>query len=202
MIYGFRRFTLGLWPAALAAGAWVLQPNLFGHGHYAAYDAVLTCALGPVDRRILPGRHSPSDRRQRSRRPHSVGLDSGLRPGSRLRGRDQVHGLVLAVAVPDLVVLLSQSARVQELLLGGFIAIVVLFALMPPWWHDPVNGVIRFLESNLSRGKTIPIQIAVSRHGLQHARRVAPVVQHAGLDGLRDPGRILDHGGDWAWRAR
>jgi hypothetical protein len=39
------------------------------------------------------------------------------------------------------------------------IAMVVLFALMPPWWTDPVNGVIRFLESNLSRGKTRPIEI-------------------------------------------
>ena len=25
----------------LAAGAWVFQPNLFGHGHYAGYDAPL-----------------------------------------------------------------------------------------------------------------------------------------------------------------
>ena len=32
----------GRWPAALAAGSWVLQPNFFGHGHYAAYDAVLS----------------------------------------------------------------------------------------------------------------------------------------------------------------
>ncbi len=31
----------GCRPAALAAGLWVLQPNLFGHGHYATYDAVL-----------------------------------------------------------------------------------------------------------------------------------------------------------------
>ena len=30
---------------------------------------------------------------------------------------------------------------------------------MPPWWNDPVDGVIRFLESNLSRGKTIPIKV-------------------------------------------
>ncbi len=34
-----RRF--GPWAGALAAGAWVLQPNLFGHGHYATLDGLL-----------------------------------------------------------------------------------------------------------------------------------------------------------------
>src|SRR5206468_10426929 len=32
----------GAWPGLLAAGAWVLQPRLFGHGHYATYDALLS----------------------------------------------------------------------------------------------------------------------------------------------------------------
>ena len=72
---------------------------------------------------------------------------------------------------------------------------VVLFALMPPWWTDPVNGVIRFLESNLSRGKTQPDPDSVSRHRLQHPERIASVVQHAGLDAVRHPGRLLDPGG-------
>ena len=31
----------GRWAATLAAGAWVLQPNLFAHGHYATVDAIL-----------------------------------------------------------------------------------------------------------------------------------------------------------------
>ena len=48
----------------------------------------------------------------------------------------------------------------KTLLVGGLIGITVLFALMPPWWHDPINGVIGFLESNLSRGVTrrIPVE--------------------------------------------
>ena len=41
-IFSFLATRWGYWPAALAAGTWVLQPNLFGHGHYAAYDAVLS----------------------------------------------------------------------------------------------------------------------------------------------------------------
>ena len=48
----------------------------------------------------------------------------------------------------------------MTLLLGlSLIAIVVSVALLPPWWSEPVDGVIRFLESNLSRGTTSPIKI-------------------------------------------
>ena len=47
----------------------------------------------------------------------------------------------------------------KTLFVGLIIAVVVLFALMPPWWSEPVGGVVRFLESNLSRGKTIPIKV-------------------------------------------
>src|SRR5207253_2615497 len=41
-IFGFVANRWGSRAAALAAGSWVFQPNLFAHGHYAAYDAVLT----------------------------------------------------------------------------------------------------------------------------------------------------------------
>jgi hypothetical protein len=30
---------------------------------------------------------------------------------------------------------------------------------MPPWWTDPVNGIVGFLESNLTRSKTNPIKV-------------------------------------------
>ena len=63
------------------------------------------------------------------------------------------------------------------------VAMVVLFVLMPPWWSDPIGGVVRFFNSNLSRGETHPDPGPVLAQGLQDAQRVAPVVQHAGLDG-------------------
>ncbi len=37
--------------------------------------------------------------------------------------------------------------------------VVVLYAFNPGWWADPVSGVERFLRSNLTRGKTIPIPV-------------------------------------------
>ncbi len=42
-LFGFMARRWGPWAGAAGAGAWVLQPQLFGHGHYAAYDALLTC---------------------------------------------------------------------------------------------------------------------------------------------------------------
>ena len=42
ILFAFFARRWGFWPATLAIGAWTLQPNLFAHGHYAAYDAVLS----------------------------------------------------------------------------------------------------------------------------------------------------------------
>ncbi len=44
------------------------------------------------------------------------------------------------------------------------IAAVVLFALMPPWWSDPIGGVVRFLHSNLTPRRTQPDQGPVPGH--------------------------------------
>ncbi len=39
-LFSARRW--GVAPALVTAAAWTFQPNLFGHGHYATYDVVLT----------------------------------------------------------------------------------------------------------------------------------------------------------------
>jgi hypothetical protein len=43
------------------------------------------------------------------------------------------------------------------LLIGVPIAALVVYAIQPPWWSDPFRGVVRFLESNLSRARTVPV---------------------------------------------
>jgi hypothetical protein len=158
VIYGFVRSRWGAWPGAVAVGAWVFQPNLFGHGHYAAYDAILT-ALWVLSIVFFAQAASP--------------LGDFKAPGKLARwGWTVAFGIVLGCAMatkftgwflplPFLIWAgLYRSRRgFTTLLVGGSIAIVVLFALMPPWWHDPVNGVFRFLNSNLTRDKTIVIQI-------------------------------------------
>ena len=47
-LFGFMARRWGVWAGAASAGAWALQPQLFGHGHYAAYDGLLTVSTAEV----------------------------------------------------------------------------------------------------------------------------------------------------------
>jgi 4-amino-4-deoxy-L-arabinose transferase-like glycosyltransferase len=137
----------------------VLQPNLFGHGHYAAYDAVLAslwvlAIIAYANAVILRTPESPP-----------------IGPAAR-RSWTALFGLILGCAaatkltgwflpLPFLAWAAWRRDReaLKVVLVGLLIAGVVLFAQIPPWWGDPIDGVIRFLRSNLGRGRTIPIQV-------------------------------------------
>ena len=58
---------------------------------------------------------------------------------------------------------------------------------MPPWWTDPVNGVVRFLESNLSRGKTIPIKVQFLGTVYNTPKESLPWYNTLGLDACSSP---------------
>ena len=49
------------------------------------------------------------------------------------------------------------------LLVGLVVGAAVLFVLMPPWWTDPIDGVVRFFGSNLDRARTIRIKVQFLR---------------------------------------
>ena len=49
---------------------------------------------------------------------------------------------------------------------------------------------MRFLDSNLNRGRTIPIKIQFLGHDLRFTQSVSPLVQHARLDASGDAGRL------------
>lgn len=143
----------GVWPGALAAGAWVLQPRLFAHGHYAAYDALLS-ALWVAAIAAFARAAEPSERPKWPRWGAVVafGVVAGCAADTKLTG--------WLMPLPFLVwTLLYRDRRgLITLLAGGVIAVLVLYALNPPWWGDPVGGVARFLHSNLNRAKSINIQ--------------------------------------------
>jgi len=146
----------GLWPAALAAGSWVFQPNLFGHGHYASYDGLLTSlwvlSVIVFTQAALPESGSPG---QRIRWFPSVafGVLLGCAAATKLTG--------WFVPLPFLAwcVLYRSRRGAKTLALGLIVAIAVLFALIPPWWNEPIVGIVRFLDSNLGRGQTIRIKV-------------------------------------------
>jgi hypothetical protein len=158
-IFAFVAARWGGRAAALAAGSWVIQPNLFGHGHYAAYDAVLAALwvlaiIAYANAVIPPGSDSaPIGRLRRWSWTALFGLILGCAAATKLTG--------WFLPLPFLAWAAWRRDRnaLTVLLVGLLIAAVVLFAQMPPWWSDPIGGVIRFLRSNLTRGRTRPIPV-------------------------------------------
>ncbi|MFO0891007.1 MAG: hypothetical protein U0790_17920 [Isosphaeraceae bacterium] len=156
VLFAFTALRWGPWPAGAAAAAWLLQPNLFGHGHYAAYDAVLSSLWVLAIVAFAAAVGDPTvDRPATIRRPATVafGVILGCALATKLTGwflplpflawtawqRDRRAFRVLLVAIP--------------------LALAVLLLLNPPWWTEPIAGLVRFFRSNLTRGQTIPIPV-------------------------------------------
>ena len=146
----------GAWAGALAAIAWIVQPNLFANGHYATLDGLLSSLwlLGliafaqAVDRKVDDTRRNP-----RWLWVIAFGILAGWAADTKLTG--------WFLPLPMIVWTLIERSRrgFLTLLVGGVVAVGVLYAFNPCWWNDPIDGIRRFFVSNLTRGKTIPIPV-------------------------------------------
>jgi 4-amino-4-deoxy-L-arabinose transferase-like glycosyltransferase len=155
-LYWFAAPRWGTGTALVTVAAWSFQPNLFGHGHYAAYDAVLTSlwalAIVAFARAVAPSESGRPDRFARLAIA-AFGLVTGCALATKLTGWFlPLPFIVWAVLVRD-------RRALQVLMIGLPLSLVVLFLLIPPWWTEPVTGVLRFLQSNLTRGRTRPIPV-------------------------------------------
>jgi 4-amino-4-deoxy-L-arabinose transferase-like glycosyltransferase len=150
-LFGFVCRRWGVWPAIVASGAWVFQPNLFAHGHYATYDALLSSLW--VDAVLAFAIAVEPVEGKASSQPRwawvvGFGLLLGFGADTKLTGWFLPLPVLVWVAI-------ERSRRgVVALLVGGLIALGVLYVLNPPWWTEPIGGVTRFFESNLSRSET------------------------------------------------
>ena len=152
--FSVRRWGIG---AAMAASiAWTVQPNLFANGHYATVDATLTSlwvlamlcfaqAVEPRANAVLV--------RPRWLWVVFFGILAGWAADTKLTG--------WFLSLPCLVWALWTRDRrgLWTLGVGGLVALLTLYAFNPCWWNHPIEGAYRFLVSNLTRAKTIPIPV-------------------------------------------
>jgi hypothetical protein len=153
----------GLAAGLTAASILLFMPRLFAHAHYAHYDMPMTCLWLLAQVAFL--------RSLQSRRwivPFGVML--GLAAGTKFTGWFAPAAPVVWVVVYEVIPCLRQrwkrvplSAEVaglmgtQAVTYGLFAGVVVLYLIQPPWWFSPWQGIVGFLESNLSRAETKPI---------------------------------------------
>jgi hypothetical protein len=154
-VFAFVRARWGAWPAVGTAAAWLLQPHLFALAHYATYDGVLTslwvgCILS-FAKAVEPG----SDRAPRARRWGWIVLFGILLAG--VMGT-KLTGWFLPLPMLAWVVWYRDRWGLAALLAGTLLGVGVLILLIPPWWHDPMLGLVRFFQSNLSRAETMRIR--------------------------------------------
>ena len=151
-IFAFLDRRRGRWAAVVGASAMVLQPRLFGHAHYAAYDAPLTCLWALAVLAFAAATEETARRSPRWGWAAVLGLILGASAATKLTGWFLPLGLVAwALIYRDRRALLT-------LAVAGPVALATLYALVPPWWPDPVVGFARFLASNTGRGESIPIR--------------------------------------------
>ncbi len=149
-LFAFLARRLGSWAGAAGAGAWVLQPRLFAHGHYAHYDALLASLWVGSILAFLKA-VEPDGRPSANPRWGWV-VVTGLLAGA--AAATKLTGWFLPLPFVAWAVLSRDPRAGRALPLAGVVAALTAYALIPPWWGDPLGGVEAFVGSNLTRGRT------------------------------------------------
>ena len=154
-----------------AALTLVFVPRTFAHAHYAHYDMPVTCLWILAQTAFLKSLRSA---------PWIVafGVVLGLAAATKLTGwfavvpplcwwamREGTPGARrllrhvtfdgrAQVSAPGSAVTLGAT---RALILGIPLAALTLYAIQPAWWSAPISGIERFLVSNLTRDKSVPV---------------------------------------------
>ncbi|CAN5890095.1 hypothetical protein BH23PLA1_BH23PLA1_05640 [soil metagenome] len=149
-IYGFIARRYGRGPALLAVTAWLFQPRLFAHAHYAAYDALLTSLwVGAILAFALAV--------ERPGKAPRWGWVLGFGGIGGLAAATKFTAWFLPLPFLAWTVMYGDRRGLLTLLASAPAAALTVFACIPIWWADPIDGLGRFFESNLSRAETIVI---------------------------------------------
>ncbi len=150
--YTFSARRWGTASGLIAASAWIFHPHLFALGHYATYDGLLASLWLLVTLAFAQAVEPDPTRSEWLRRTMIFGLLTGLAMSTKLTG------WFLPVPLAVWVLVRRDTRGLATLALGGMTGLLVLWVMTPPFWPDPIGGLIRFFRSNLSRSQTIPIK--------------------------------------------
>jgi hypothetical protein len=127
----------------------VVMPRMFAHAHLASYDVPTLClwflavaaflrAAGPPEGRVWVW-------------TVAFGILWGCATATKFTG------WLLPCPLAAWAAFYRDRRAARALLLGGAVAALVVYALIPTWWAEPVRGLRVFLESNLTRDRLRPI---------------------------------------------
>ncbi len=173
LIYGFLARRHGRLAGLTAALGLVMLPRNLAHAHYAHYDMPVTCLWILAQMAFVKSLRS-------SRWIVPFGILLGLAAGTKFTGWFAVvppMGWWAIYEAPLLVRRLSRHFSLHgrprvvgpqpplpsglpatlALSIGIPLAALTLYAIQPPWWSRPVEGLQRFLVSNLTREDSVPV---------------------------------------------
>jgi hypothetical protein len=137
----------------LSALGLLAMPRLFAHAHLASYDVPTLClwflAVAAFWRAVEPP--VAEGRSWAGAWTAAFGLAWGCAMATKLTG------WFVPVPLAAWAILYRDRRAAKTLALGALVAALVVYALIPTWWAEPVRGVRVFLVSNLTRAKLSPI---------------------------------------------
>ena len=142
----------GILAAISSSICWTASPQLFGLAHYATYDGLLS-SLWLMGLLATAEANDAVGRKQAIRRFALSGLIFGAAMSTKLSGWFLIGPMVFGAMIGG-----PWKRQFKGLLLSLCIATVSLYLFNPSWWCEPVGGPLRFFKSNLTRGRTIPIE--------------------------------------------
>ena len=173
MIYLFLARRYGRLAGVAAAFFLVLLPRNLTHAHYAHYDMPVTCLWIMAQMAFVKSLGS-------TRWIVPFGVTLGLAAGTKFTGwfaavppmgwwaiqegrpifrrlsrHFSLHGRPPNTSPPAS--LPAGLPATRALALGIPLAALTLYAIQPPWWSRPIEGLGRFLVSNLTREESVPV---------------------------------------------
>jgi 4-amino-4-deoxy-L-arabinose transferase-like glycosyltransferase len=155
-IFVFCETRWGIWSAALTAGTWILQPHLFALAHYATYDGLLA-SLWVASTLCFAKAVEPGGGSGPARVRWGWAALFGALTGCALATK--LTGWFLPLPFLAWSILYRDRRALVTLGTGLVVAGAVLVVQVPPWWHNPLVGWVRFFQSNLTRATTMPVKI-------------------------------------------